>query len=904
MLRYVKEGAIDFLASTLPQSLLESIRQVSEDDFLAPPHLSHRQPRRRHPVASRNSTKAITPWRRHQHGYIDSLELDSSQEQQRQLNLSDPSSPVTKPSIMLPYEILAIIFQYLPASDLFSVLAVCRFWREIALVETRHIDLSEGFPTDCLGLGSEEYSDFDFVYNLFSIFPLISSLVIKDRYLRDKDLRVVTAGILAGKMAFTKAGPSVESTSFLAAQKAVAAQRRQRQQQKEREQSKNQNHNQSQNQESQNNMTFVNTTSCESKYTHCETGNDSTINNKNNDNTTNNITTTTPRPLVKMVKGTIKEELKSFSDSVATYVLIPQTRKTLRKKILAQFELNLEQKEIQDTCWMLENGINPSNSSISDTASLWSSASSTVVPSERAYPLVPMTHYRFQDCCFANDWGAHMDRNKLPMIGLAAAISGQGLYVDLEGSYGAPSRSIRTMLGFCFGQNCVISLHLNFRHTHMELEHVTELLSENPILFKVDIVDSPAYHELIRLQPLRGLGSLLERMHELCHDLDEQGLETTLQSARTLLSQLAADIAHEEAQMHMQMETQTRSGEGRSTAVPVPVVPVVNTEPTGLAARGPVHDPTKPIMSLVQFLSFPQGTKADAKLRTATILLKGVIENGIAGLINTRDMQSEQSLLHTLAWRKEYSSFVTAALHTATHLPTPPAQSHDRLSSSPSSFPFFSSTFPPTRRLLGNNEAERLSTAARGGATVTTVGFDTFNASSSLSAAATDGSSPGTTLQSSTLSSLLALTSSLSFKRLNLPPVTSLFSNSEDVPESDNDNDKRLVEDCGQEGECSQSLQDDGNILSGTPPSPTLIDSSQAAVVDTPGVVIPEQHPVSISLRMAKMLLDLQADPNVYNKDGRSAVVCASYMGFQPMETLLIQNRGYSKELIRIRETM
>lgn len=39
-----------------------------------------------------------------------------------------------------------------------------------------------------------------------------------------------------------------------------------------------------------------------------------------------------------------------------------------------------------------------------------------------------------------------MDVNKLPMIGLAA-ISSQGLVVDLEGSYGAPSRVSRPCLG-------------------------------------------------------------------------------------------------------------------------------------------------------------------------------------------------------------------------------------------------------------------------------------------------------------------------------------------------------------------------------------------------------------------------------------------------------------------------
>ncbi|KAG0077362.1 hypothetical protein BGZ93_000619 [Podila epicladia] len=832
MLRYVKDGAIDFLASTLPQSLIESIRQVSEDDFLAH-HVSHkqRQPRRRRPVVdSRNSAKAVVAGHRNLNDFIN-----------KQTNLVDPDTElVSGPTVQLPYEVLALVFQHLPASDLFSVLAVCRFWRQIALLETKHIDISEGFPIDCLGLGDDEYSDFDFVYNLFSIFPLVSSLVIKDRYLRDRDLRVVTAGILAGKMAFTKAGPSVESTSFLAAQKAMAAQR-QRQQLHEKQDEK---------------KTGDGSSNCD---------------NSDHRSITSSTTATSNQP-VKIMKGTIKEELRSFSDSVATYVLIPQTRNTLRKKILAQFEHNLEQKELHDTCWMLENGIDPSTTS---TSSTWPTSAST----DKIYPLVPMTHYRFQDCCFANDWGAHMDRNKLPMIGLAAAISGQGLYVDLEGSYGAPSRSIKTMIGFCFGQNCVISLNLNFRHTHMELEHVTELLSENPILFKIDIVDSPAYHELIRLPPLRGLGGIMERMHELCLDLDEQGLDASLQSARAVLQELASDVAAEEAAMKAQ------EAAGIPLVLPAPFEP--SGEPT-FSARGPLDDPRKPIESLTQFLKFPRGTKAPAKIRTAKILLKGMIDHGIIGLINTRDALSGQSLLHSLAWRRAYASFVTAA-RSSTHLPTPPPQPQDL------SFPLFASSFPPSKRQL-SHAGVTIATSS-GEAAMTTRGFEPSPSSGSpvpMSETSNSTTPPGS--QPSALSSLLALTSALSFKRLSLQPVTSLFSNPEDSNGLD-----------GLSSSAPTAAFDhkDAHILGTTPPylaSGSLQQSLDSH--DSPALVVPECHPVSISLRMAKALLDLKANPNVYNKDGRSAVMCASYMGFHPMEMLLIQNGGYSKELIRIRETM
>jgi hypothetical protein len=57
MLKFVKEGALDLLAFTLPSSLLESIRQVSEDDFLAP-QLSHRQRQPRPRNSSSNSSSS------------------------------------------------------------------------------------------------------------------------------------------------------------------------------------------------------------------------------------------------------------------------------------------------------------------------------------------------------------------------------------------------------------------------------------------------------------------------------------------------------------------------------------------------------------------------------------------------------------------------------------------------------------------------------------------------------------------------------------------------------------------------------------------------------------------------------------------------------------------------------
>lgn len=819
----------------------------------------------------------------------------------------------------LPYEVLTLIFQYLPASDMFSILAVNRLWRQIALMETKQIDLSECFPMDCLGLGDEAvYSDFDFVYHLFSIFPLISSLVIKDRYMRDRDLRVVTAGILAGKMAFTEAvGPAIGSEAYLEAQKAIAQRRAQQQ--------------------------------------HQQVEGESTMAN-----------TPTKPTSTKVIRATINEELRGFSRSVATYVLIPQTRNTLRKKILERLEYNLEQKEIQEYYWMVENGIDPLTFQSSTAASLtqWRTASSsssshastsmaTPMLDVKRYPLVPMTHYRFQDCCFAKDWGSAMDINKLPMIGLAAAISGQGLVVDLEGSYGAPSQSIKQMMAFCFGAHCVISLDLNFRHTHMELEHVTELLSENPMLYNIDIVDSPAYHDLIRLPALRGLGEIVERMQKICLDLDEQELEATLQQARVLLKALDRDIDLEEA-ARADMKTPPISQSG--PAATISAVEEVPTEfvPSYLVAqRPPLDDPRRPVESLSQQLRFAEDTLPAGKIRTANVLLKGVIYHGVSGLINTRDRQSGQALLHTLAWRRSYSVLAALATQPANsttptvNLATPPTtlEQHPSslFSSSPSSSSLFASkgyfwnqgpglfsSSAPSSSILSENTPSPLmsSLESSGGAALTVSTIAPYSLDFSTSAPTPAQSTPPS---SSGLSSLInisalpaALSSALSFRRMSLP-VSTLWipEDSEDIgvgggtqpePESDDDEGK---DDSGVEmsrvssPDSGSDLENDSDnetaTSSSTSPTPVAITTTATATVEVPAKrewVIPEQHPVAISLRMARKLLQLKANPNVYNKDGRSAVVCASYMGFLPMESLLIEQGGYSKELIRIRETM
>ncbi|KAF9126201.1 hypothetical protein BGW39_006811, partial [Mortierella sp. 14UC] len=817
----------------------------------------------------------------------------------------------------LPYEVLTLIFQYLPASDMFSILAVNRLWRQIALMETKQIDLSECFPMDCLGLGDDDvYSDFDFVYHLFSIFPLISSLVIKDRYMRDRDLRVVTAGILAGKMAFTEAaGPAIGSETYLEAKQAIAQRRAQQQQQQQQ-------------------GGTITTTTAPSKPTS-----------------------------TKVIRATIKEELREFSRSVATYVLIPQTRNTLRKKILERLEYNLEQKEIQEYCWMVENGIDPFTFQSSTAASLtqWRASSSssssnastsTAAPvlDAKRYPLVPMTHYRFQDCCFAKDWGSAMDINKLPMIGLAAAISGQGLVVDLEGSYGAPSKSIKQMIAFCFGAHCVISLDLNFRHTHMELEHVTELLSENPMLHKIDIVDSPAYHDLIRLPALRGLGNMMEQMQKLCFDLDEEELKTALQQANVLLRALDKDIDLEEAQ---RADNKTRpAAQTGPTYATTAAADELLSEPVPaflMAQRRPMDDPRQPVESLTQQLSFAEDASPADKFRTAKVLLKGVIYHGVRGLINTRDRQSGQALLHTLAWRRSYSVLASLATQpvgpttSTTDLLTPPTSNEQQPSSLFSSSP--SSSMFSNKGYFWNQGQGLFSSSAPSSSTLSESLPDTLAPYAGPSSEAAAVVSPTTPffLESSTLapapaptqsglSSLInisslpaALSSALSFHRMSLP-VSTLWipGDSEDIgvgegtqPEPDYD-DEDEQDDSGVDmsmvsrsssPEGSEDQDQDQGDNSDNEAASTNISLTPTVALAAPTQpakkvwVIPEQHPIAISLRMARMLLGLKANPNVYNEDGRSAVVCASYMGFQPMETLLIEQGGYSKELIRIRET-
>ncbi|KAF9983077.1 hypothetical protein BGZ65_002213 [Modicella reniformis] len=739
MFRYVKKGALDLLAMILPSSLLESIRQ----DFLSTQatnkqHNSYHEcvatpvrlllelllvifERVNHPTSLTEETILS------QHS--DDNEVSDSR---RQPNIPNPS----KPTLDFPYEILMLVFQYLPASDLFSVIAVNRLWRQIALLETKQIDLSECFPMDCLGLEDGVYSDFDFVCNLFSMFPLISILVIKDCYMRDRDLRVVTAGILAGKMAFTKAtGPAVGSEAYRDAQRAIAKRRQQRHQ-------------------------------CGASRDGQLTE-DCNISSTRLESTSTSETSMSVRPVTKLMRGTIQEELREFSRSVGTCVLVRQARNTLRKKILERLEHNLEQKEIQQYFWMLENGFDPETFYSSTAASVSSSSGDM-----KRYPLVPITHYRFQDCCFAKDWGAVMDVNKLPMIGLAAAISGQGLVVDLEGSYGAPSKSIKTMLGFCFGPQCVISLDLNFRHTHMELQHVARMLSENPILDKIDIVDSPAYHGLVRLPALRGLGEILERMQEACQDLDEGGLETSLQQAKLLLLDLEKAIKDEE------------SDQKRREADPGPNPDESSdlTEPSRFMTplQPPLNNPNRPIKSLSQQLEFPEATSVSDRIRTA----KYSEDIGLGGSLPTPDPEVEDHYYYGYDDDDE--------------------EEQDRPE--------------------GDNTDLRTDSLQTEGASIS------FNCRSG----------PLTTTTPP---------SSLSSSPTPLPPSVSL----------------------------QQSL---------------------------PVVLIPEQHPVAIALRMAKTILQLKADPNVYNHDGRSVVLCASYMGFQPMEALLIEHGGYLKELIRIRETM
>ena len=65
MLKYVKEGALDLLASTLP-SFIESIKLVSDDDFLSPEWGNQqRQPRIRRRHNHSSSSRAVAPTQRH-----------------------------------------------------------------------------------------------------------------------------------------------------------------------------------------------------------------------------------------------------------------------------------------------------------------------------------------------------------------------------------------------------------------------------------------------------------------------------------------------------------------------------------------------------------------------------------------------------------------------------------------------------------------------------------------------------------------------------------------------------------------------------------------------------------------------------------------------------------------------
>ncbi|KAK3823000.1 MAG: hypothetical protein J3Q66DRAFT_385492 [Benniella sp.] len=899
MFRYVKEGAL----ALMPSSLLESIRLVSEDDFLST-HATNKQQRppahRRNKDSRSLASRAVARGLRatHQSSSTEAVLLqhsDDSELSPQQYGVPDPS----KPSLDFPYEILMHIFQYLPASDLFSVVAVNRLWRQIAFLETKQIDISECFPLDCLGLEDQTYSDFDFVYNLFSMFPLISCLIVKDRYMRDRDMRVVTAGILAGKMAFTKAtGPAVGSEAYRSAQHAIA-ERRRRQRGEDNEQPSE-----------KGTFEWIDTSSITSPVI--------------------------ARPTAKLMLGTIQEELRGFSRSVGGYVLTPRTWKTLRKKILERLEHNLEQKEIQEYLWVLENGFDPETFCPSTAASLLSSSTSAVAAESKRHPLVPMTHYRFLDCCFAKDWGASMDNNKLPMIGLAAVISGQGLVVDMEGSYGAPSKSINVVLGFCFGPGCVISLDLNFRHTHMELEHVTAMLSGNPVLYKIDIVDSPAYHDLLRLPALRGLGDIMERMQEACLDLDETALEASLRQARLLLLDLEKAIELEERNQEKK-DASTQIDPGSSTedpAIPGPYTIGISSQPT--------NDPDAPIKSLSRQLEFPLHVLETDKIRTAKVLLKGVLHHGIVGLVNTRHRRFGQSLLHTLAWRKSYAPLVAHAMRSSMSkktvcLPTPPPHEPQHQGLDPATESLFASSYPPSTMpsISGPGFPSSLPSALHGSVTDAAQG-------SSLSRM---GDKPPAT--SSRLSSLIsvsalpaALSSALSFRRLSLPSTLWIPEDSEDVgygggslPTPDQEGDYCYMEEegdpYGDDDEDDLDKDDDSDLgleITGTedvsttsgeeellavsaPPSPSPSPSpsppsNTASLAQAPVVLIPEQHPAAIALRMAKILLQLEADPNVYNQDGRSAVLCASYMGFQPMEALLIEHGGYMKELVRIRESM
>ncbi|KAG0241434.1 hypothetical protein BGW41_005892 [Actinomortierella wolfii] len=1060
MLKFVKEGAIDILALTLPSSLLESIRQISEEELLPPPQLSHkqRQPRartqkqaqealnrRRHleqdgllhssnaslsndqsakqSTSSSNNnsngkSRSRTRTRRkakakvvdhpdkecdsyvtltktttttttsttqqlgqqqsliavnHDDNYCRSCErslngrnfnlpaecegdrerctihslydnhekdgengdgtvvLDDSDYDSIDVD-SDYDSTASGSDDLhgwrgiqdLPYEVLAHIFGFLPASDLMSTLSVCRQWRQIALLETRQADISECFPQDCLGLDrQEEYSDFDFVVHLFSTFPLISTIVIKERYLRDRDLRVVTAGILAGKMAFTHWSPrfaEMERQYQLHLSQASSPTSSPTSQQDEKgltgeEQAPPCNHEAS-----------------------SHTGGGST------------------RIVPKIMRGSIKEELSRFSKSVARYVLVPQTRNTLRKKILEQLQANLEQKHQQDYWWMVEEGFQPERRPPVDAATI-----------TEKHALVPITHYRFQDCCFANDWGANMDLNKLPMIGLAAAISHQGLVVDLDGSYGAPSKSVKTMLGFCFGPNCVISLAFGFRHTHMELEHVTEMISENNILYRMDIVDAPAYQELIFLPALRGLGRLQTEMQRCCLELDEYGLEHRLKEAATVFQGLTRDfrLAEEIMEERESEDMQDRDRKAKAALGGDQPLALSSSHLTrssrlgllkshGVGVGGGVAAATAnfvdPIEELAEQLVFPPSMKDKIKdrRRTARVLLQSVVSEGLKGLLSTRDKTTGQTLLHTLAWRKHYLSTVAQleseeAPHANSNGLNAKKREGRRKHANPSKTSASTrSTSMDSIFSFGAQQQHRSAASSSSSSPLEHLdhyhqqsGVATPQPRSAALASETTGFSLATAPSLASLRAALpaALSFPLTFRRRSLPliwfgsspprfPVRVYDSDSSDDSSESSDSDAESSagdSDHGlDEGEEEAAVEDEhGGDDDENKSSDIKNGHDDERLVDRLLVDIPwsreerrqlarleEGHPILVALRMAKVLLDQGADPNVFNNDGRPAAVCASFMGFQPMETLLVQHGGVLKELMRIRETM
>ncbi|KAG0259609.1 hypothetical protein DFQ27_003965 [Actinomortierella ambigua] len=1050
MLKFVKEGALDILALTLPSSLLESIRKISEEELLPPSPVSHkqRQPRAR---TQKQAQQETANFRRHQdqdqdqgprglqarhHSERDTLvfpgdhhkqsliavHLNTTQQHnddndpcsqqrssQRPLNLrsldhtqeddddegwwrrasklsihphdqnpllqqggnhslyaDDDSdydsievdsdydsdvyamgdSPDQQRRVQdLPYEVLAHILGFLPASDLMSALSVCRQWRQIALLETRQVDISECFPQDCLGLDSrEEYSDFEFVVHLFSTFPLISTIIIKERYLRDRDMRVVTAGILAGKMAFTHWSPHFAEMerqyqlhlNASSSSSTLAPQSQDRQDNTEERAQPQQ---------------------CSPHGITCT----ATCNSSNSGHT---------RIIPKIMRGSIKEELLRFSRSVATYVLVPQTRNTLRKKIQAQLQANLEQKHQQDYWWMVQEGFQPERRPPVNASTITDK-----------HALVPITHYRFQDCCFANDWGANMDLNKLPMIGLAAAISNQGLVVDLDGSYGAPSKSVKTMLGFCFGPNCVISLAFGFRHTHMELEHVTEMMSENNILYRMDIVNAPAYQDLILLPALRGLGRLLTQMQRCCLELDEQGLQINLQEAATVFQGLARDLALAEEIIQddtkedeeEDCEEQQRNKGARTSGDRSPR-PLSTSSRSALlknqGANGAAASFVDPIEALAGQLVFPPSAKDQDKQRTAKVILRGVVAEGLKGLLSTRDKTTGQALLHTLAWRRHYSSTMAQlesqeaqatkreGRRKRAHHPSKPSTT-TRSTSMDSIFP---SSQQPQRRPSSSDhrrqqpqhqEPMQHQQHQQQQQQSQPIAVPTARESGFLST-----SPPSLAILRAALPAALS-SFPLTLRRRSLPLVwfgsspprwsTSHGSDSESSSSSssskgdEDSDDSESDHETGAEGEKEEGEEQKGRAVGSL--SKNILQRQHGNLGDNDGendcysdgddndehdhehdgeeatdwlllgfpwsreerrqlARLDHYHPILVALRMAKVLLDKGADPNVFNNDGRPAAVCASFMGFQPMETLLVRHGGILRELTRIRETM